>query len=236
MPAYEGPRIIKLYDRTVEELRVGVNCATVLKKATPPWLLDRTESSERASRSLSSRMAGQAGANRTATPRATSSDSYLEPSLNFGEAEDAAALGQVQPDFTPAEPARQARHSSPGRSEMGPAPAAETLPRTPPYIGRSPDQFWPVSSTICSCKIPLNAASFGHSARPLGCRRIPSNCQLRGNIFLKGELAARRLSLRCRPRPTATSTSNRSAIGCWGAGSIYYARHPEIVGAISPSG
>ena len=37
---------------------------------------------------------------------------------------------------------------------------------------------------------------------------------------------ARRLSLRCRPRPTATSTSNRSAIGCWGAGSIYCARRP----------
>jgi hypothetical protein len=75
----------------------------------------------------------------------------------------------------------------------------------------------------------------GHSARPLGCRRIPSNRQLRGNIFPKGKLAARRFSLRCRPRPTATSTSNRSAIGCWGAGSIYCARRPEIV-AISPSG
>jgi hypothetical protein len=30
--------------REVEELRVGVNCATVLEKATPPWLLDRKES------------------------------------------------------------------------------------------------------------------------------------------------------------------------------------------------
>jgi hypothetical protein len=75
----------------------------------------------------------------------------------------------------------------------------------------------------------------GHSARPLGCRRIPSKRQLRGGILLKREPAARRLSLRCRPRPTATSTSNRSAIGCWGAGSIYCARRPEIV-AISPSG
>ena len=27
--------------REVEELRAGTNCATVLEKATPPWLLDR---------------------------------------------------------------------------------------------------------------------------------------------------------------------------------------------------
>jgi hypothetical protein len=33
--------------REVEELRAGVNCATVLEKATPPWLLDRKESSKR---------------------------------------------------------------------------------------------------------------------------------------------------------------------------------------------
>src|SRR5271157_461594 len=33
--------------REVEELRAGVNCATVLEKATPPWLLDRKESSQR---------------------------------------------------------------------------------------------------------------------------------------------------------------------------------------------
>ncbi len=31
----------------VEELRAGVNCATVLEKATPPWLLDRKKSSKR---------------------------------------------------------------------------------------------------------------------------------------------------------------------------------------------
>ena len=33
--------------REVEELRAGVNCATVLEKATPAWLLDRKESSKR---------------------------------------------------------------------------------------------------------------------------------------------------------------------------------------------
>ena len=33
--------------REVEELRAGVNCAAVLEKATPPWLLDRKESSRR---------------------------------------------------------------------------------------------------------------------------------------------------------------------------------------------
>ena len=33
--------------REVEERRAGVNCATVLEKATPAWLLDRKESSGR---------------------------------------------------------------------------------------------------------------------------------------------------------------------------------------------
>jgi hypothetical protein len=33
--------------REVEELRAGVNCATLLEKATPSWLLDRKESSKR---------------------------------------------------------------------------------------------------------------------------------------------------------------------------------------------
>src|SRR5208282_894981 len=42
-----GDNPMKDLQREVEELRVGVNCATVLEKATPPWLLDRKESSKR---------------------------------------------------------------------------------------------------------------------------------------------------------------------------------------------
>ena len=37
-----------------------------------------------------------------------------------------------------------------------------------------------------------NSIVIGHSGKPLGCRRIPSNRQLRGSIFfLKGELSGR---------------------------------------------
>ena len=68
--------------REAEELRAGVNCATVLEKATPPWLLDRKESSERclnyrrgAGEIVIVTHGGAGGGTRTATPRATSSDS-----------------------------------------------------------------------------------------------------------------------------------------------------------------
>ncbi len=33
--------------REVEELRAGVNCATVLERASPPWLVGEKESSRR---------------------------------------------------------------------------------------------------------------------------------------------------------------------------------------------
>ena len=33
--------------KEVEELRAGVNCATVLGSASPPWLVDEKESSRR---------------------------------------------------------------------------------------------------------------------------------------------------------------------------------------------
>ena len=32
--------------REIEELRAGVSCATVLERASPPWRLDRHESSQ----------------------------------------------------------------------------------------------------------------------------------------------------------------------------------------------
>ena len=126
--------------REVEELRAGVNCATVLEKATPPWLLDRKESSKRCLKYR--RGAGEivivthGGAGwwdpnsdakgdvfrLVAAPRA-------EPQLRRG-AEDAAAPGRGSTRFRAGRAcARQARPSNPGRSEMGPAPAAETLLR-----------------------------------------------------------------------------------------------------------
>ena len=122
--------------RELEELRAGVNCATVLEKATPAWLLDRKESSKRCLKYR--RAAGEivivthGGAgwwdpNSDAKGDVFRLVQHLEPSLNFGQARKMLRpLAGARPDFTPAERARPARPSNPGRSEMG-APAALAL-------------------------------------------------------------------------------------------------------------
>ncbi len=80
--------------REVEELRAGVNCAMVLEKATPPWLLDRKESSKRCLKYR--RGAGEivivthGGAGWWDPTSDAKGDvfrlvQHLEPSLNFGE-------------------------------------------------------------------------------------------------------------------------------------------------------
>ena len=80
--------------REVEELRAVVNCATVLEKATPPWLLDRKESSKRCLKYR--RCAGEivivthGGAgwwdpNSDAKGDVFRLVQHLEPALNFGE-------------------------------------------------------------------------------------------------------------------------------------------------------
>jgi hypothetical protein len=105
--------------REVEELRAGVNCATVLEKATPKWLLDRKESSKRCLKYR--RAAGEivivthGGAgwwdpNSDAKGDVFRLVQHLEPSLNFGEVRKLLRpLAGVRPDFTPAERARDKR-------------------------------------------------------------------------------------------------------------------------------
>ena len=105
--------------REVEELRAGVNCATVLEKATPPWLLDRKESSKRCLKYR--RAAGEivivthGGAgwwdpNSDARGDVFRLVQHLEPSLNFGEVRKMLRpLAGVRPDFTGAERARDKR-------------------------------------------------------------------------------------------------------------------------------
>ena len=105
--------------REVEELRAVVNCATVLEKATPPWLLDRKESSKRCLKYR--RCAGEivivthGGAgwwdpNSDAKGDVFRLVQHLEPTLNFGEVRKMLRpLAGVRPDFTPAERARDKR-------------------------------------------------------------------------------------------------------------------------------
>ena len=78
----------------VEELRAGVNCATVLEKATPPWLLDRKESSQlclkyrRGAGEIVIVTHGGAGwwdPNSDAKGDVFDLVQHLKPSLNFGE-------------------------------------------------------------------------------------------------------------------------------------------------------
>ena len=123
--------------REVEELRAGVNCATVLEKATPPWLLDRKESSERCLKYR--RAAGEIvivthGGVGWWDPNSDAKGDVLDSSSTSSRAaisarsERCAALGRGSTRFHAGRArARQARPSNPGGSEMGRAPAAETL-------------------------------------------------------------------------------------------------------------
>ena len=105
--------------REVEELRAGVNCATVLEKATPPWLLDRKESSKRCLKYrrgageiviVTHGGAGWWDPNSDAKGDVFRLVQHLEPSLNFGEVRKMLRpLAGVRPDFTPAERARDKR-------------------------------------------------------------------------------------------------------------------------------
>ena len=125
--------------REVEELRAGVNCATVLEKATPPWLLDRKESSQRCLKYR--RGAGEivivthCGAgwwdpNSDAKGDVFRLLQHLEPSLNFGEVRKMLRLlAGVRPDFTPTERAHDKRGP--------PIPVAQRWARRPRLRRRS---------------------------------------------------------------------------------------------------
>ena len=114
-----GDNPMKDPHQEVEELRAGVNCATVLEKATPPWLLDRKESSKRCLKYR--RAAGEivivthGGAgwwdpNSDAKGDVFRLVQHLEPGLNFGEVRKMLRpLAGVRPDFAPAERARDKR-------------------------------------------------------------------------------------------------------------------------------
>lgn len=99
--------------REVEELRAGANCATVLEKATPPWLLDRKESSERCLKYrrgageiviVTHGGAGWWDPNSDAKGDVFRLVQHLEPGLNFGEVRKLLRpLAGIRPEFTPAE-------------------------------------------------------------------------------------------------------------------------------------
>ena len=122
---------MKNRQREVEELRAGVNCATVLEKATPPWRLDCKQSSRRCLKYR--RCAGEivivthggAVADPKATPRATSSGSSSTSSRPSISARCGRRCGPWPglPDFTPAERARDKRSA--------PIPVAQRWARRP---------------------------------------------------------------------------------------------------------
>src|SRR5271165_3625447 len=128
-----GDNPMKDPQREVEELRAGVNSATVLEKATPPWLLDRKESSKRCLKYR--RAAGEivivthGGAgwwdpNSDAKGDVFRLVQHLEPGLNFGEVRKTLRpLAGVRPDFAPAERARDKRGP--------PVPVAQRWARRP---------------------------------------------------------------------------------------------------------
>ena len=105
--------------REVEELRAGVNCATVLEKAVPPWLLDRKESSKRCLKYrrgpgeiviVTHGGAGWWDPNSDAKGDVFELVQHLEPSLNFGAVRKVLRpLAGIRPDFTPDERSQDKR-------------------------------------------------------------------------------------------------------------------------------
>ena len=125
--------------RELEELRAGVNCATVLEKTTPAWLLDRKESSGRCLKYrrgageiviVTHGGAGWWDPNSDAKGDVFQLVQHLEPSLNFGEVRKMLRpLAGVRPDFTPAERRRDKRGP--------PIPVAQRWARRPRLRRRS---------------------------------------------------------------------------------------------------
>ena len=160
----------------IEELRAGVNCATVLEKATPPWLsrsqgklqalpqVPRRRGRNRHRHAWRSRMVGpeQRRQGRRLPTRAAP---RAEPQFRRGP-KDAAALGRGSTRFHAGRArARQARPSNPGRSEMGPAPAAETLLGCL-ALSREPRAAYSVLTAAAQCDViregPRGSAWFAH--------------------------------------------------------------------------
>src|SRR5271166_3299304 len=117
-----GDNPMKDPQREVEELRAGVNCATVLEKATPPWLLDRKESSKRCLKYrrgageiviVTHGGAGWWDPNSDARGDVFDLIQHLEPSLNFGGVRKALRpLAGIRPEYTPVKGSRE-KHGSP---------------------------------------------------------------------------------------------------------------------------
>ena len=142
--------------REIEELRAGVSCAAVLERASPPWRLDRHESSQhclkyrRAAGEIVIVTHGGAGwwdPNSEAKGDVFSLVQHLEPALNFGEVRKALRpLAGVRPDFPPAERAGMSAARRPRRRTLGAPAAAQTplgglaLPCGQGTPGRAPDR------------------------------------------------------------------------------------------------
>jgi hypothetical protein len=123
----------------VEELRAGVNCATVLERANPPWLIDGQESSRRCLKYrrgageiviVTHGGAGWWDPNSDAKGDVFDLVQHLEPSLNFGEVRKALRpLAGIRPDF----PRNEGSHERRGPS----IPVAQRWARRPRLRQRS---------------------------------------------------------------------------------------------------
>jgi Protein of unknown function (DUF3991)/Toprim-like len=123
----------------VQELRAGVNCATVLERASPPWLIDRKESSQRCLKYrrgageiviVTHGGAGWWDPNSDAKGDVFDLIQHLEPSLNFGDVRKALRpLAGIGPDYSAARGSRE-KHGPP-------TPVAQRWARRPRLCARS---------------------------------------------------------------------------------------------------
>jgi hypothetical protein len=196
--------------REIEELRAGVSCAAVLERASPPWRLDRHESSQhclkyrRAAGEIVIVTHGGAGwwdPNSEAKGDVFSLVQHLEPALNFGEVRKALRpLAGVRPDFPPAERV--------GNERGAPVLVAERWARRPRLRRRSeawrylagrglPDELLIVTArSDVVLEGPHGSAWFAHRDR----QGLVIHVDVRGPTY-KGSLTGGRKALFAFPCP-----------------------------------
>ena len=230
--------------REVEELRAGVNCATVLEKATPAWLLDRKESSQRCLKYrrdageiviVTHGGAGWWDPNSDAKGDVFRLVQHLEPSLNFGEVRKMLRpLAGVRPDFTPAERARD-RHDPPIPVAQRWAPRPRLRRRSDAWIylkgrGLTDEVLAAAARRDVVRDGPRGSAWFAHRD-PAG---LVIHVDVRGPTY-KGSLTGGRKSLFCFPHGKRTRRARlvlaEAAIDALSRAAIEHLREDTIYAA-----
>ncbi|SNB83316.1 Toprim-like [Rhodoblastus acidophilus] len=195
----------------VDELRAGVSCATVLEQATPPWRLDRAESTRHCLKYrrgageiviVTHKGAGWWDPNSDAKGDVFGLVQFLEPGLNFGHVRKTLRpLAGVQPDFAPMERTRAKRNpTQPIAERWAQKPRLRKHSQTWRYLaGRGLPETVLLAAARCDVirEGPYGSAWFAHRAGG-----VVTHVDVRGPTY-KGSLTGGCKSLFVFPREIA---------------------------------